>query len=84
VFPAVTHRSGQYENNRVEVSYQHTMERERHMRRFKSAAQAQRFLCLPGRVHNLFRVARHHLRAVHHRLLRQRAFTDWKTVTCVC
>ena len=48
------------------------------MRRFKSAAQAHRFLCLHGCVRNLFRVARHHLRANHHRLLRQRAFTDWK------
>ena len=52
VFPSVTHRTGQYENNRAEVSHQHTRERERHMRRFKSAAQAQRFLCLHGRVHN--------------------------------
>jgi hypothetical protein len=53
----------------VWTSHQHTRERERHMRRFKSAAQAHRFLCLHGRVHNLFRVARHHLRANHHRLL---------------
>ena len=48
VFPAVTHRSGQYENNRAEVSHQHRRERERQMRRFKSAALAQRFLCLHG------------------------------------
>jgi hypothetical protein len=31
----------------------------------------------------LFRVGRHHLKAVHHRLLRERAFTDWHEVTCV-
>lgn len=81
VFPSVTHRAGQYENNRAEVSHQHTREQERQMRRFKSAAQAQRFLSVHGAIHNLFRVARHHLKAIHHRLLRERAFTDWKTAT---
>ena len=44
------------------------------MRRFKSAAQAQRFLCVHGPIHNLFRVGRHHLKAMHHRLLRERSF----------
>ena len=38
----------------------------------------------PVSIHNLFRVGRHHLKATHHRLLRERAFTDWKRVTCVC
>ena len=84
VLPSVTHRSGQYENNRAEVSHQHTREQERQMRRFKSAAQLQCFLCVHGPIHNLFRVGRHRLKAVHHRLLRERAFTDWKKVTCVC
>ena len=40
-------------------------------RRFKSAAQARRFLCVHGPIHNLFRVGRHHLKAVHHRFLRE-------------
>ena len=31
-----------------------------------------------------FRVGRHHLKVIHHRLLRERALTDWKKVTCVC
>ncbi|MDA2931078.1 hypothetical protein MYX84_14220 [Acidobacteria bacterium AH-259-O06] len=52
------------------------------MRRFKSIAQAQRFLAVHGQVQNLFRVGRNHLKAVHHRLLRDRAFADWKEVTC--
>jgi putative transposase len=52
------------------------------MRRFKSVAQAQRFLAVHGQIRNLFRVGRHHLRAVHHRLLRDRAFADWREVTC--
>ena len=84
VFPSVTHQTGQYENNRAEVSHQHTREQERQMRRFKSAAQAQRFLSVHGPIHNLFRIARHHLKAIHHRLLRERAFSDWKTATCSC
>ena len=73
VFPSVEHRTGQYENNRAEVSHQHTREKERQMRRFKSQQQAQRFLSLHGPIQNLFRVGRHHLKAVHLRLLRDRA-----------
>jgi putative transposase len=84
VFPSVTHRTEQYENNRAEVSHQHTREQERQMCRFKSAAQVQRFLSVHGATHNLFRLARHHLKAINHRLLRERAFTDWKTATCAC
>jgi putative transposase len=84
VFPSVEHRTGQYENNRAEVSHQHTREQERQMRRFKSAAQVQRFLAVHGLIHNLFLVARHHLKAILHRLLRQQAFTIWKMATCPC
>ena len=51
------------------------------MRRFKSVAHAQRFLSVQGLVLNLFRVARHLLRAVHHRLLRTRSFRVWDEVT---
>jgi putative transposase len=82
VFPSVEHRTGQYENNRAEVSHQHTREQERQMRRFKSTVQAQRFLSVHGPIQNLFRVGRHHLKAVHHRLLRDRAFDEWKEATC--
>ena len=52
------------------------------MRRFKSPAQAQRFLLVHGIVGNLFRVGRHLLRAVHYRLFRARAFDSWKQVAC--
>jgi putative transposase len=83
LFSSVEHRTGQYENNRAEVSHQHTREQERQMRRFKSMAQARRFLCVHGQVQNLFRVGRHHLKAVHYRLLRGRAFSDWRGATCV-
>ena len=54
------------------------------MRRFQSAAQVQRFLPARGPMHILFRVAGHHLEAIHHRLLGERAFTASKTATHVC
>ncbi len=83
VFPLVEHKTGQYENNRAEVSHQHTREQERQMRGFKSIEQAQRFLSVHGPVQNLFRVGRNHLKAVHQRLLRDRAFAYWREATCV-
>ena len=55
---------------------------ERGMRRFKSTAQAQRFLSVHGFTQNLFRVGRHLLRATNYRILRARAFVVWNTVTC--
>ena len=68
VMPSVVHSTRQYENNRAEVSHQPTRQRERQMRRFKSVGQAQRFLSVHGLVQNLFRVGRHLLRVVHHRV----------------
>lgn len=82
LFPSVVHRTGQYENNRAEVSHQHTREKERQIRRFKSMAQTQRLLSVHGQVQNLFRVGRHHVRAANHRILRDRAFESWRQVTC--
>jgi len=82
--PSVVHRTDPYANNRAEVSHQPTRQRERQMRRFKSAAHAQRFLSVYGVVQNLFRVGRHLLRAVHYRLMRTRSFGIWDEVTCAC
>ena len=85
VMPSVVHSTRQYENNRAELSHQPTRQRERQMRRFTSAGQAQRFAAVHGLVRNLFRVGgRHLLRAAHHRLLRTRAFLSWNDVTCAC
>ena len=81
---SVMHSTQRYENNRAEVSHQPTRRREDQMRRFTSVGQAQRFLSVQGLVLNLFRVGRHLLRAVHHRLLRTRAFSEWEAVTCAC
>jgi putative transposase len=81
VMPSVVHDSGQYDNNRAEVSHQPNRQRERLMRRFKSAGQALRFLSVHGVVQNLFRLGRHLLRAVDYRLLRDRSFNEWSAVT---
>ena len=48
VMPSVVHDTRRYANNRAEVSHQPTRQRERQMRRFKSASQAQRFLSAHG------------------------------------
>ncbi len=51
VLPSVEHRRHKRLNNRAENSHQPTRQRERTMRRFKSAGQAQRFLAaFTGRV----------------------------------
>ncbi len=66
VMPSVTHDTRRYANNRAEVSHQPTRQRERQMRRFKSAGQAQRFLSVHGVVQNLFKLGRS--RSFHMRL----------------
>jgi putative transposase len=81
--PTVTHSNAQYENNQAEVSHKPTRQRERQMRRFKSAGQAQRVLTVYGAVGNLFRLGRHLTRAIHYREFRSRAFCEWQEVTCV-
>jgi transposase-like protein len=45
---SVEHRKHKGLNNRAENSHQPTRRRERQMKRFKSAGQAQRFLSAPG------------------------------------
>jgi putative transposase len=81
VMPSVVHCTDQYANNCAEVSHQPTRQRERRLRRFKSAAQLQRFASVHGVVQNLFRVSRHLVRSAHDRVLRLRAFVHWDAVT---
>ncbi len=81
VMPMVTHDTSRYANNRAEVSHQPTRQRERQMRRFKSPNQAQLFLHVHGVIQNLFRLSRHRLRSVHHRMLRERSLNVWAAVT---
>ena len=59
VLPHVDHRRHKGLNNRAENSHQPTRQRERVMRRFKSAEQAQRFLGPFGVVGDHFRVGRY-------------------------
>jgi putative transposase len=80
IMPSVVHDTTRCANNLGEVSHQPTRRRERHLRRFKSVAQAQRFLAVHDVVRNLFTVGRHRLRAGHQRLLRSRAFVTWNAV----
>ena len=75
VMPGVTHDTTQDANNRADVSHQPTRHQERQMRGFTSPAHAQRFLHVHGVIQNLFRMGRHLLRSVHHRMLRARSFT---------
>ena len=78
--PGVEHRQHKGLNNRAENSHQPTRRRERIMKRFKSAGQAQRFLSVHDQVGNLFRRPAN-TNAVAHRQSRARAFTTWAEVT---
>ncbi len=84
VIPTAVHNTHQYANNRAELSHQHTRQRERTMRRFKSVGQAQRFLAVHSAVHNLFRLGRQLRPACNYRMFRSRAFFRWDELTCAC
>ncbi len=75
------HDTSRYANIRAELSHQPTRVRERGMRRFKSAHQAQRFLSAHAAVYNLFNLGRHLISARHYRSFRQRAFASWEYAT---
>ena len=77
------HDTSQYANNREELSHQPTRVRERGMRKFKSMAQAQRFLSAHAEVHNLFNLGRHLVSAKNYRVFRERAFVSWESVVAV-
>lgn len=81
--PDTVHDTAQYANNRAELSHQPTRVRERGMRKFKSASQAQRFLSTHAAVYNLFNLGRHLISAKHYRIFRQRAFASWKCAAAV-
>lgn len=75
--PDTIHNTSKYANNRAELSHQPTRVRERGMRRFKSASQAQRFLGIHAAVYNLFNLGRHLVSAEHYRKRRTDAFGQW-------
>jgi putative transposase len=82
VMPGVEHRQHRGLNNRAENSHQPTRRRERIMKRFKSAGQAQRFLSAHDQVANLFRRPAN-ITAAAHRTSRAQAFRVWAEVTGV-
>src|SRR5688500_14254421 len=53
VMPSVEHRKHKGLNNRAENSHKPTRRRERQMKQFKSAGQAQRFLSAHDQISNL-------------------------------
>jgi putative transposase len=74
IMPGVEHRQHKGLNNRAENSHQPTRRRERQMKRFKSARQAQRFLSAHDPINNLFLLPRHRISATDYRADRTRAF----------
>ncbi len=83
VMPSVEHRKHKGLNNRVENSHQPTRWRERQMKRFKSAGQAQRFLSAHDGINNLFHLRRHQVPATQYRAARTQAFQVWAEITGV-
>ena len=83
VMPSVEHRKHKGLNNRAENSHQPARRRERQMKRFKSAGQAQRFLSAHDGINNLFHLRRHQVPATQYRAERTLAFQTWAEVTGV-
>ncbi len=81
VLPGVEHRRHKGLNNRAENSHQPTRERERRMRRCKSAGHAQRFLAAYGPIVGHFRPRRHRRTAHDYRQTRAERFATWRAVS---
>jgi putative transposase len=78
----VEHRQHKGLNNRAENSHQPTRRRERIMKRFKSARQAQRFLSVHDQVANLFHIPYpESATADFRRASRERAFAAWREIS---
>jgi putative transposase len=83
VMAGVEHRQHKGLNNRAENSHQPTRRRERQMKRFKSARQAQCFLSAHDQTNNLFHLRRDHVSSTQYRALRAQAFHVWAEVSGV-
>jgi putative transposase len=83
ILPGVEHRQHKRLNNRAENSHQPTRLREKKMRRFKSAKQAQRFLSAFGPISHHFQPGRHRLGAREYRAILQNRFQQWDEMTGV-
>jgi putative transposase len=75
------HRQHKGLNNRAELSHQWTRLREKKMRRFKSAAQAQKFLSAAEMIYQHSQPKRHKLSAEIARKIMKEKIEDWKNIT---
>jgi putative transposase len=83
IMPGIEHRQHKGLNNRAENSHQPTRRRERQMKQFKSAGQAQRFLSAHDQINNLFHLRRDHVTAAEHRAYRTQKFRVWTEICSV-
>jgi putative transposase len=81
ILPGVEHRQHKGLNHRAENSHQPTRLREKKMRRFTSAKQAQRFLSAFGPISGHFQLRRHRLSAGEYCTILQSRFQQWNEVT---
>ena len=81
LIPSVEHRRSKYLNNGAENSHQPTRQRERAMKRFRSAGGAQRFLSAFSGISPHFRTRRHLLHAQEYRREMANRFSTWNEVT---
>lgn len=81
LLPRVEHRQHKRLNNRAENSHQPTRVREKVMRRFKSAGQAQRFPSAQGPLREHLGPKRHKLAASVYRAKMKEQFGAWNEVT---
>jgi putative transposase len=81
ILPSVEHRQHHYLNNRAENSHQPTRQRERAMRRFKSAGHAQRFLAAYGPIITHVRPRQHCLSVCDYRREMMQRFRTWWEIT---
>jgi putative transposase len=81
IMPGVEHRQHKRLNNRAENSHQPTRQKERQMRRFKSAKHAQRFLSAFEPIRGHFRLSRHKRPAAEYRAQRMQRFEVWNSIT---
>ena len=81
ILPGVEHRQHKRLNNRAENSHQPTRQKERQMRRFKSAGHAQRLLAAFEPIRGHFRLSRHRRPAGEYHAQREQRFQSWNDVT---
>lgn len=80
IMPGVEHRQHKRLNNRAENSHQPTRQKERQMRRFKSAGHAQRFLSAFEPIRGHFRLSRHKRPAAEYRAQWMQRFETWQSI----